>query len=253
MLATLTMSANAALIHRYSFTSDASDSVGSAHGTLNGNASISGGAVHLDGTSSTYVRLLSSGAGGININTLTSLTIEAWWSHTSIPDSPGPFNGQRVFDFGKAGTTGTDYLYYTPTAYNSGLGQVLGMSDDYWNNEKQVNQAPMLAVDTLWHMAAVIDGTTLSYYLNGAFVGSVAAFAPTVLSNTDAFLGKSVYDGDPAFAGSITEFRIYNSALSASEIQQNFTWGPDAIPEPATFGLLGTAAIAMLLRRRFRG
>ena len=40
----------AALQHRYSFTKDASDSVGHADGTLEGAATISGGQVHLDGT-----------------------------------------------------------------------------------------------------------------------------------------------------------------------------------------------------------
>ena len=36
------------LQHRYSFTTDASDSVGHADGTLEGAATISGGQVHLD-------------------------------------------------------------------------------------------------------------------------------------------------------------------------------------------------------------
>ena len=47
----------AVLQHRYSFTTDASDSVGHADGTLEGAATISGGQVHLDGTRGTYVNL----------------------------------------------------------------------------------------------------------------------------------------------------------------------------------------------------
>ena len=44
------------LVNRYSFTSDAADSVGGAHGTLLGGATISGGAVVLNG-SGAYVDL----------------------------------------------------------------------------------------------------------------------------------------------------------------------------------------------------
>ncbi len=47
----------AALQHRYSFATDASDSVGHADGTLEGAATISGGQVHLDGTRGTFVNL----------------------------------------------------------------------------------------------------------------------------------------------------------------------------------------------------
>ena len=55
-LAALVLSAGlpvrGALIHRYSFTSDANDSVGTANGTLMGSATITGNAVVLDGVDS---------------------------------------------------------------------------------------------------------------------------------------------------------------------------------------------------------
>jgi hypothetical protein len=38
------------------------------------------------------------------------------------------------------------------------------------------------------------------------------------LSNTYAYLAKSVYDGDPTWAGLILEFNIYDKALSADEV-----------------------------------
>ncbi len=74
LLSTPQLSA-ANLIHRYSFTSDASDSVGTEHGTLLGGASISGGAVTLNG-SGAYVDL----PNGL-ISSLTSMTVETWLCH----------------------------------------------------------------------------------------------------------------------------------------------------------------------------
>jgi len=54
---TATNAAAPTLIHRYSFTADASDSVGHADGVLQGEAAISDGQVHLSGKRGTYVSL----------------------------------------------------------------------------------------------------------------------------------------------------------------------------------------------------
>src|SRR5208283_3297999 len=69
------VSPGAALQHRYSFTSDASDSVGHANGTLEGAAVVSGGQVHLNGTKGTYVNL----PGGL-IAGDKAVTFEFWAS-----------------------------------------------------------------------------------------------------------------------------------------------------------------------------
>jgi len=71
------------LQHRYSFTSDASDSVGGANGALVGNASISGGALLLPGggdsdNPSGYVQL----PNGIVSND-ASITVECWVTDTA--------------------------------------------------------------------------------------------------------------------------------------------------------------------------
>src|SRR5437867_444825 len=82
-------SANAELKHRYSFGANANDSVGTAHGTLKGNATLSNGAVVLDGSADTYVDLPT----GL-INGFPAVTIEAW---ASFGDNG---NWSRLFDFG---------------------------------------------------------------------------------------------------------------------------------------------------------
>src|SRR5881628_3912518 len=69
----------AALIHRYSFAGDATDSVGTAHGTLVGGATVSNGQVVLDGVDG-YVDLPND-----LFTNFTSITFETWRSeeHTS--------------------------------------------------------------------------------------------------------------------------------------------------------------------------
>ncbi len=65
----------ATLAHRYSFVSDASDSVGGANGTLVGSAVVSGGQLVLDGSDGCYVDLPG---GQINIATNIAVTFDAW-------------------------------------------------------------------------------------------------------------------------------------------------------------------------------
>src|SRR5204862_889005 len=78
------------LQNRYSFTADASDSVGAANGTLVNNAVISGGAVVLDGQDS-YVDLPNN-----LLTNLDSITMEAWVTDT------GSANWARIWDFGNS-------------------------------------------------------------------------------------------------------------------------------------------------------
>ena len=46
------------------------------------------------------------------------------------------------------------------------------------------------------------------------------------MSNDLAFLGEALYPGDPNLNGTIDEFRVYNNALTDTEVMTNFTTGP---------------------------
>jgi hypothetical protein len=78
------------LTHRYSFTLDASDSVGGADGTLQNGASILGGQLSLDGASG-FVNLPND-----LVASYTSITIETW-----ITDN-GSAGWARIYDFGNS-------------------------------------------------------------------------------------------------------------------------------------------------------
>jgi len=49
----------------------------------------------------------------------------------------------------------------------------------------------------------------------------------STLNDINNWLGRSQYTKDPAFQGSIDEFRIYRKALSEAEVQASFAAGPD--------------------------
>jgi glucose/arabinose dehydrogenase len=219
----LAPSAEAALVRQYTFNNGtAQDSVGTAHGTLNGNATIDFGALDLSGNAGDYVSLPGP---TINLPSFSDVTFEAWFTLR------GGDSWQRVFDFGRTFSgSGRDYVFYSP---NSGFGDNRAALRDGNLAEDTAIAGPTLSVNTEHHVAVVVDddangGTNrMSVYVDGVFGGDVAlSYSLSNLSNTLAYLGRSLYSADPYFNGQIDEFRIYNNALTALEVQNSFVAGP---------------------------
>ena len=96
------------LIHRWSF-NNATDSVGSATVSLTGGATISGGALHVNGASG------AGSFGSVNVTAdfaaNSSITIEGWFTTAVVQ------NWSKVWMFGNGGANanvGTSYLDFTP-------------------------------------------------------------------------------------------------------------------------------------------
>ena len=238
----------ASLTHRYPFTVDASDSVGGANGQLVGGAAISGGAVVLNG-SSAYVNLPNNIVTGY-----TAVTIEAWVTDT------GGYAWSRIFDFGNSsggedfplgsGTSGLQYMFLTP---HSGSGTLRGAY--YAGSGEQFAEWPGTALPTgvRQHVVWASDGASQMawIYVNGVLVGSSSGvtLTPAALGNTvNDWIGRSQWN-DPLFKGSISDFRIYNGALSPLQIAVDFSAGPgQLVTDPgALLSITFQAATTMAL------
>lgn len=211
----------AGVVARYSFTKDATDSVGGNNGTLMGNVTFSGdGQVLLDGTAGTYIDLPI----GDLLAGLSNSTFEAWitWQN------PAPY-WQRIFDFGQDTTT---YMFFTTKAERNKLR--FAISSGGGGVEQMVNAVGQLPDGFENHVAVTIDADKgiIGLYLNGspACLLFGTTLQPATLGSTaHNYLGKSQFN-DPYFNGSYNEFRIYDRALSAAEIAANFAAGPDGTP-----------------------
>ncbi len=211
------------LVHSYTFEDGtANDSVGTAHGTLAGDATISDGSLVLDGTDD----WMSMPGDVIALNTYSELSIEAWF--TSVEG--GNTGNHMLAAFGEEGTGasstyGYRYLFITPARADDvsrAAIQTRSMDDSPWGEEDSVSASAEHDDGQLHQFVCTVDATSIAFYIDGELIGVTALAAGNEIAGIGqaaAYLGKGVYSVDPEWAGSIHEFNIYNRALSSSEVR----------------------------------
>jgi hypothetical protein len=223
--------ARADLKHQFTFNlGTAADSVGSAHGTILGSASVNeNGVLQLPGSGSSYVSL---NGPAINISSYTDVTFEAWFTANQLS------TWARVFEVGDRNAPTPGYAYFTTQGVPQvgGGNQALGVYTVGATRREALSG--VLQTGHLYHLAMIIDddangGSDLvSVYLDGNLAGSIShTLSLANLPNTSALLGESLVASDPNLNGSIDEFSIYDHALSLSEIQSRISAGPAPAPK----------------------
>jgi hypothetical protein len=161
-----------------------------------------GGAVKLCGNNE-YIQLPTGVVSGLN-----NFTVSAW-VNPSVDST-----WSRVFDFG----TGTnDYMFLT---VNDGSNIRYAITTSGAGGEQQINGTSALPVNTWSLVTVTLSGTTGTLYVDGQVVGTNddMTLTPADLGVTNQnYIGKSQYD-DPYLNGEVSDFNIYNTALSASQV-----------------------------------
>lgn len=221
------LTVHASLIHRYSFTSDASDAVGGANGTVNGGVTISGGQAIFNGTNG-YVSLPPN-----LLTNLDSVTFELWMTDN------GSLTWSRVFDFGNSsGGNGTRFMCLIPhDGVDNSFEGAFSLNGGPPSQNGQVVTTPLLSTGDERQVVFTVDANshTAKLYVNGvqAGVNSNFTLTPAMLGATaNDWLGRSQFSSDGAaqwFTGSMDEFRIHDAALSALQAAVDAAAGPDNV------------------------
>ena len=162
-------------------------------------SSANGGSIGLSSASSQYV-----GVGTISLPYGSSPgTISGWAKANSATAG----NGNWIISYGNPATSQSRFIgYYNQTYYFGGYGNDITASG--------------IQTNTWLNMVGVYDGANASMYINGVLVSGPTAKTWNTVAN-NAQLGRQTWGGE-YWDGNIAQVSIYNRALTASEIQQNF-------------------------------
>ena len=228
--------ARAAVRHIYNFNNgNANDTAGvnMADGTLNGAATVNGlGQLVLDATANTTVSLP---AATIGINTFPEITLEAWATPSSAMTG-----FTTLLGFGAVNTTDPNFAanyLILQTHRGNDVSQVAISNSNTATPyaDEDFATGPELNDNRLHFYAATITNSQIKLYVDGVLTGTGPVGAAnggqaidnkiSGISTENAWIGTE-YPVDPLFNGTVDEVRIHNSALSDSQIADDYYFGP---------------------------
>lgn len=179
-------------------------------GTVNGAATWDDG-LSFNG-SDTYVKVPDNVMSG-----LSAITVAM-----DVLIDPAQATPYFIYGFGNSsGGNGNGYLFTTGNHYRTSI------ASGNWSTEQttRVSTSHNLARGVWKHLAYTQTGTTAVLYEDGVEVARNTAVTITPGSigaglTTANYIGRSVYSGDQYFNGKIRDFRVYDRAVSGTEVDQ---------------------------------
>ncbi|WP_405172242.1 immunoglobulin-like domain-containing protein [Paenibacillus sp. FSL H8-0280] len=207
------------MLAHYPLLEDVQDTSGNGkHGTAIGNITYADGLTLPGGTdSSTNYVQLPTGLFDNQENT----TISVW-----IKNNTGSGNYSALFYGTPAAGNNlpTNYWMLNPSNPSGDFKSVFTNSnnvDQPWTTEVGVSGTSTSQYKGQWvHYTTVITESSITGYINGVSIGTIAKEKTTASFGTDlhAYIGRSNYLGDATFAGSFQDLRIYGEALNNEDI-----------------------------------
>lgn len=136
------------------------------------------------------------------------MTLQAWVRPTAL-------SGWQTVILKENGAS-LAYALYSNTPANEPATHI------YTNADLGLNGTAALPLNSWTHLAATYDATHLRLYVNGTLVATRTAPPPIQTSNNPLKIGGNAVWGE-WFTGLIDEIRIYNAALTATQIQADMT------------------------------
>lgn len=133
-------------------------------------------------------------------------TIECWVYPKSFA------NWARIIDFGNG--TGSNNVLLAYTYGNSG-------APGFYVEGAQFQATQTLPLNQWSHIAATLNGTTATIYINGVVAGTATFPKPVNIIRNNCYIGKSNWNGDPYANAIYDELRIWNTAKTQAEIQSS--------------------------------
>lgn len=227
------------LIAKYEF-DDLSDGIGSYDLTTFDGATVSGGKLNLP-----------SAAGGVypssKIPTGDQFTLSLWFEN--LKDRSLATSNWLQFDGtstgSPAGSTGTTGVHYIAAIYHDDMLGAFTQAGGWVSSGYSMTN---ISHSGLHHLVAIYDNGTITYYIDGQQAGNPVAYSPG--DGIQVFGSWATHSYAPA--DSLDGIRVYNRAISLSEVGELYTtqWpsqntkytntdNPEIISSAAPTGVMG--------------
>ncbi|WP_058306662.1 immunoglobulin-like domain-containing protein [Gracilibacillus massiliensis] len=184
------------------------------------------GFVELDGgpasDANAYIEIPKADDQRDLLSDLDSVTV------TSLVNWSNDGTNRWIYGFGTVDDDiehGNSYLFTTPMHGASNVAAT-GISEAGWRNESLI-QADQIISANQWNVVtSVFDGEEglLTLYVNGEEIAAGSTEGKQLANIIDpsasysGFIGKSIFQNDQYFKGSIADFRVHGEALTAVEV-----------------------------------
>jgi len=182
---------------------------------------MSTGAMSFDGSTEDYISVPNSAS--------LNLTTQATWSFWAKPFSSQSWNDFRIFSKTSSFDIG---------GINSGGTGLRFVINGNYANTFVTNGA--FESNTWKYYTITFDNGTAKLYVNGTYLNQDTMPSNTVNSNTNSLIIGSYSGGIRTFNGSISQIKIYNRSLSATEVMALYNSSkPKASASSSQSGLVG--------------
>lgn len=194
-------------VAKWNFTEDVNDSAGTNNGTLQGDASIVGNVLNLDG-SGDYVSVSNDSSYPVSTN---SFTVSLWTKDSNVST-----DNTYIGNYESGSSTNSWFIWRTSSLF-------LFQYSTNGSDAADVRWNIVLSQSTWTHIVIKRAGTTQSdwkLFINGVDQGlpSIGTYNGAIYDSSDDIYIGDVY-GSLASACQMSRIGIYNNALSATQVQ----------------------------------
>lgn len=210
----LEFTTNAGPVAHYPFNSNANDAIGTNHGTTNGGTTLTAdrfgkanSAYNFDGIDD----FIST--ANLATNQTDNWTMTAWVKPSSIAQN----NGTIVLNGFDNGGTGNGFSMVMGDATNAATGNLF---KGFLNGLVIVNSGLTFNTNNIWYYTVLVrEAGVTKLYLDGVLSGTTITSTPNTPSGS-LRIGSS--NGIRFWNGAIDEVKVYNTALTATQVRQEY-------------------------------
>lgn len=129
---------------------------------------------------------------------------------------------KHVFAYGFGNTSDTGYMFLNPSRPDTNLIRFAATKTGHLSEREIVSLPGIRNGEWATVVMVVSESGNAQMYIDGDLVmdGELKMTVSSLGKTTSNYIAKSIYDGDPYFGGTVSEFTVYNYCMSESKIKE---------------------------------